>query len=78
MNTPPFPDSRLMDENVFIPVRVRLPAEMDIRGVLFVAYSDAQLNVIVSKVRLASDVIESREISLESCAVSVIVNAFRV
>ena len=37
-----------------------------------------QLNLIPFNTRVASDVIESREISLESCLVSVIVNAFRV
>ena len=36
------------------------------------------MNNIPFNTRVASDVIESREISLESCLVSVIVNDFRV
>ena len=47
-------------------------------ALLFVAYSDMQLNVISFNTRLALDVIESREISWESCAVRVIVNDFSV
>ena len=77
-NTAPFPHSRLIELNVFVPFTVNFPQVISISASLFVAYDDMHVNVIPFNTRLAVDVIESRELSLDSCAVSVIVNACNV
>ena len=77
-NTAPFPDSLLIEVNVFVPLRVSCPALTAISALLFVAYVELQLKVIPFNTREAVDMMERRERSLFNCAVSVIVNAFRV
>ena len=78
LNTLPFPDLRVIDVNEFCLFAVKEPGEIAMSGVLYVAYSDVHVMDMESKMRLADEVIERSEISLEICLVSVIVNAFRV
>ena len=45
-NTPPFPDSRLTDENVFVPLILRASTETAMSGVLDVVVDAVEVNAI--------------------------------
>ena len=51
-NTPPFPPSRVIEENVFVPFSVRLSIETSIKGAFFVVYVDVPVMVIDVSVRV--------------------------
>ena len=51
-NTPPSPLSRVIEENVFVPLSVRLSIETAIKGALFVVYVDVPVMVIDVSVRV--------------------------
>ena len=77
-NTPPFPLARLIELNSLLPLNVSFPAETVMSALLFVADVEEQLMVIPFNTRLAVPVIETRDVSDDSCALTVIVNAFNV
>ena len=77
-NTPPFPLARLIELNSLLPLNVNFPADTPINALLFVADVDVHPILIPFNTRLAVPVIETRDISDDSCVVTVIVNAFNV
>ena len=54
-NTPPFPDSRLIDVNGFVPFIFRLSIETSIKGASIVVYVDVAVMVI--NLRVTFDVV---------------------